>query len=60
MLRDDLEKDLWLVFRHHELQVLAGHSREDIQQTVRNTLLAHKCEVDVEVIWGSLPNKSGS
>lgn len=40
MSREDLERDLWLGFRHHELQVLAGHSGEDVQQTVRNTLLA--------------------
>lgn len=33
MPRKDLEKDLWLMFRPHEPQVLAGHSGEDVQQT---------------------------
>lgn len=37
-----------LVFRHHELQVLAGHSGEDVQQTVRNALLTNQREVGVE------------
>ena len=49
-------KDLWLVARRHELQVLAGHQGKMFSR-VRNTLVAHEQKVDVEVIRDL--NKSG-